>query len=294
MAKYKQKILSFDGIVGTEEEIAAKLGISVRNLYNRIYRKHTSLKEVTVNVVKLRDTVKPYVSPGVVYDLICDECGSSFQSTRRRKICSSACRVARQNRASLEQARKRPKPIKDMSPRPCPCCGAEFIPGENGATGKYCSVKCQNYSQWKKTSDRIGNKVRHGLAMKISRLLRSGGRGGNSGYFKYVGMYGKGLYDRLVSLMTGDMKIDNYGLFGWHIDHVIPRSLFDMTREDHVRLCFNWKNLRPLWRDDNVGRRNRITQDDIDFVGPEYIAKLESIGLSLSVQPSPIQREVVP
>jgi len=37
----------------------------------------------------------------------------------------------------------------------------------------------------------------------------------------------------------------------WHIDHTMPISLFDTTDDSEIHLCFNWKNLLPLYAADN-------------------------------------------
>jgi len=48
------------------------------------------------------------------------------------------------------------------------------------------------------------------------------------------------------------MSWDNYNRKGWHIDHIVPCSRFDLLREDHRRVCFHLENLRPAWALDNA------------------------------------------
>jgi hypothetical protein len=54
------------------------------------------------------------------------------------------------------------------------------------------------------------------------------------------------------------MTWQNYGC-GWHIDHIIPCSAFDLTRPAHVRQCFHFTNLRPLWARANLRKGAKIT-----------------------------------
>jgi hypothetical protein len=54
--------------------------------------------------------------------------------------------------------------------------------------------------------------------------------------------------------LTG-MTWDNYGKMGWHIDHIKPCATFDLTRPEDQRICFNYRNLQPLWGIDNL-RKN--------------------------------------
>lgn len=54
------------------------------------------------------------------------------------------------------------------------------------------------------------------------------------------------------------MTWDNYGLKGWHIDHKIPCSMFDLTNEDEQKKCFNYTNQQPLWALDNLKKGAKI------------------------------------
>ena len=50
------------------------------------------------------------------------------------------------------------------------------------------------------------------------------------------------------------MTWENYGPFGWHIDHVLPCSSFDLTLEENQRKCFHYSNLQPLWWNENLSK----------------------------------------
>lgn len=51
------------------------------------------------------------------------------------------------------------------------------------------------------------------------------------------------------------MSWENYGYYGWHIDHIRPVASFDMTDEAQQRECFHWTNLEPLWAEDNFRKQ---------------------------------------
>ncbi|WP_020474458.1 hypothetical protein [Zavarzinella formosa] len=57
------------------------------------------------------------------------------------------------------------------------------------------------------------------------------------------------------------MSWENYGSFGWHIDHIMPCHSFDLTKPDQQQACFHYTNLRPLWWRENISRR-RIHEDE--------------------------------
>jgi hypothetical protein len=46
----------------------------------------------------------------------------------------------------------------------------------------------------------------------------------------------------------------------WDIDHVIPVSAFNFTRAEDVdfKHCWSLKNLRPLWRKQNISKRDKL------------------------------------
>ncbi len=47
------------------------------------------------------------------------------------------------------------------------------------------------------------------------------------------------------------MTWENYGRYGWHIDHIVPCALFDLTREEHRKRCFHFSNLQPMFASEN-------------------------------------------
>ncbi len=51
----------------------------------------------------------------------------------------------------------------------------------------------------------------------------------------------------LESKFEVGMTWENYGKYGWHIDHIVPCALFDLTREEHRKRCFHFSNLQPMF-----------------------------------------------
>ena len=64
------------------------------------------------------------------------------------------------------------------------------------------------------------------------------------------------LMTHIESLFEPEMKWDNHG--EWHIDHIIPKALFEYHTEndDEFKQCWCLANLQPLWAPDNL-KKNR-------------------------------------
>ena len=51
------------------------------------------------------------------------------------------------------------------------------------------------------------------------------------------------------------MNWNNYGT-KWHIDHKVGKEFFDHRIPEQVRVCWNWRNLRPLWAKQNIRNKH--------------------------------------
>lgn len=58
---------------------------------------------------------------------------------------------------------------------------------------------------------------------------------------------------------TEGMSWDNWSFYGWHLDHKIPVSWFNLKNESCRKAAFNYKNMQPLWWDENFKKKNRYS-----------------------------------
>jgi hypothetical protein len=106
------------------------------------------------------------------------------------------------------------------------------------------------------------NKYRTDPMFRLKNCLRSrltaAVAGKSASTMELVGCSIDKLKQHLESKFTEGMSWDNYG--DWHVDHIKPCASFDLSDPEQQRLCFNYKNLQPLWAADNLSKADSIIQ----------------------------------
>ena len=96
----------------------------------------------------------------------------------------------------------------------------------------------------------------YNLRTRVRSAIRRNTKGGST--ISLLGCTIKELKKHLESMFDDNMSWDNYGLYGWHIDHIKPCASFDLSIEDEQRKCFHYTNLQPLWAKDNLKKKDKI------------------------------------
>lgn len=65
------------------------------------------------------------------------------------------------------------------------------------------------------------------------------------------------LKTHLESKFQPGMTWENYGIKGWHIDHIQPLDNFDLTNLEQLKTACHYSNLQPLWWQDNLRKGNK-------------------------------------
>ncbi len=99
-------------------------------------------------------------------------------------------------------------------------------------------------------------KIKHILRCRLRSVLKFKSLSKNKKYNDIIGCSPEFLKEYLEQKFTEGMSWDNHGLYGWHIDHIIPLSSAK-TEEEVYELC-HYTNLQPLWADDNLKKSNKI------------------------------------
>ena len=135
---------------------------------------------------------------------------------------------------------------------------------------QYIEKRSNNNKLWyKKNKKYIADKVKklkhNNINFKIKSNLRTRLRNAIKNNWKRgsaindLGCTIKELKKHLESKFQPGMTWDNYGKYGWHIDHVKPLSKFNLTdREEFLKVC-HYSNLQPLWAKDNLRKRDKLS-----------------------------------
>lgn len=62
----------------------------------------------------------------------------------------------------------------------------------------------------------------------------------------------------LENLFKPGMTWKNWTHCGWHIDHKIPISSFDLTNREHLLKAVHYTNLQPMWGTENMKKSDKL------------------------------------
>jgi hypothetical protein len=80
-----------------------------------------------------------------------------------------------------------------------------------------------------------------------------------------IELLGCTIYDFKIYLKNkflDKMTFENYG--EWHIDHIIPCSLFDLKINEAQFKCFHYSNMQPMWGTENIMKQNKFSTEDYE------------------------------
>ena len=101
---------------------------------------------------------------------------------------------------------------------------------------------------------RMTHNIRNAMRMALKRNDKAGHTidllGCSIEYFR----------DYLEALFQPGMTWNNWSRAGWHIDHIIPLSYFDMADPEQQKRAWHYTNLQPLWAEDNRRKWYKIEE----------------------------------
>lgn len=109
---------------------------------------------------------------------------------------------------------------------------------------------------------RLKSQMRKALkGERLQSYMRSALRNGrgSSIFEKRFGYTLDDLMAHLEKQFTKGMSWDRFFKGDIHIDHIVPKSNFDMSSESDIKACWGLSNLRPLWAQENVEKGAKMT-----------------------------------
>ena len=187
---------------------------------------------------------------------ICVQCGQNFLSINKHaKTCSTKCR-------NLFNYKHEKKPTEK---RICPICDQEFEANGSNWGQKYCSHKCSKRATAKKELMDIQHVLKKRIRCRVNEFINDKNIK-VSGCIRFLGCSIDELKQRFESMFypnpeTGEtMTWDNYGFYGWHIDHIKPLDSFDIADPEQFKEACYYTNLQPLWAKDNLKKGSKYEQ----------------------------------
>ena len=118
-------------------------------------------------------------------------------------------------------------------------------------------------------NENVRNKYKIDVNFRLKKILRSRftktlkGKKASRSILRYVDMELAILKEWFEYQFDDSMYWETHGSF-WEVDHVIPCSYFDLSKEEQVSECFHWSNLRPLEKSLNNSKSSSYDVDVIE------------------------------
>lgn len=112
------------------------------------------------------------------------------------------------------------------------------------------------YGEYQHRTDIVQQRISQTLRRRVLRVLNSDSRAGSA--VRDLGCTVDKLKKHIEEQFNNGMTWENWSQVGWHIDHIKPLALFDLTdRKQFLEAC-HYTNLQPLWATDNCSKGKKL------------------------------------
>lgn len=136
--------------------------------------------------------------------------------------------------------------------------------------------------QRSRRADSVDARLAGTLRNQLFKVLRVGRKGSA---VRNLGCSVADLRAHIESQFEPGMSWENWGngVGQWSIDHAYPCSKADLTDRSQFLAVANWRNLRPMWHDDNVRKGDAINDSNLErfevlanFLSLDYFTEQEA------------------
>jgi hypothetical protein len=114
----------------------------------------------------------------------------------------------------------------------------------------------RNEKRRKRMKCDVSYKLQEYLRNRLYLALKNNQKNGSA--IRDLGCSVEELKQYIESKFLPGMTWDNYGYYGWHIDHITPLSSFDLTNRQQLLEACHYTNLQPMWAKDNMTKSDKI------------------------------------
>lgn len=113
---------------------------------------------------------------------------------------------------------------------------------------------------YQKKRESLQFRIQAAIKASINTKIKSG-KGGQK-TFSILGYSFEDLRQHLERKFLPGMSWDNWGFYGWHIDHEIPLAAFNYASVHHIDFKRAWalSNLKPMWASDNKSKGAKLME----------------------------------
>lgn len=243
----------------------------------REYARDKYRREVNANPRVLPTIAVPRVKATVEGNRICKDCGAekpldefevdkrkSLGHTFRCKQCATEYKMgwAKDNHSLiLERNRKyrREHPQEYKEKKRAEYCKHRERYREAGRVyykeNKEAQMQQQYVRRRKRALEDPSYLIADRLRGRIGHALKESGKSAHT--IELLGCDIDFFKQYLEAQFTDGMTWDNYGYYGWHMDHKTPLSWFDLENPVAQKVAMHYSNVQPLWGHDNFVKGDR-------------------------------------
>ena len=116
-------------------------------------------------------------------------------------------------------------------------------------------IYMRNYHRYRNKYD-MKFRITNTLRSRVRAAIKNKGGVKSFKTMKLIGCSINKCIKHLEKQFKDNMSWSNYGK--WHIDHKIPCVSFDLSKISEQKECFNYKNLQPMWKINNLRKGSKV------------------------------------
>lgn len=105
----------------------------------------------------------------------------------------------------------------------------------------------------------LSYKIHSNISQQVSRMLK--GQKAGRKWEDILGFSTEEIKVHLLSTIPNGYTIDDYKNGLLHIDHIIPKSIYDVNNKEDIKKCWNFRNLRLLPAVENLIKNKFLKQE---------------------------------